>query len=868
MTPGTKLGPYEILAPIGKGGMGEVWKARDTRLGRDVAIKISAEQFSERFEREARAVAALNHPNICTLYDVGPNYLVMEYIEGATLAERIKEGPIPLEEALGIARHVADALEAAHEKNIIHRDLKPANIKIKPDGSVKVLDFGLAKMGGTPAAKPEDSPTLSMAATQAGMILGTAAYMSPEQARGKEVDKRADIWAFGVVLYEMLTGTRLFQMDDITDTLAAVLRHEPEWEQVPAQVRRLLRKCLEKNPKKRLRDIGDVWELLEETPAALSSPSRSRFSWMGWGIAAIAVVGLAVFAFVHFREAAPRQPSSRFQVQPPGQSGGGQFKLSPDGRYLAIVANDAGGDRLWVRPLDLLQAQPLPGTDGASFPFWSPDSGFIAFFAQGKLKKVAVTGGPPQTLCDAPSGRGGAWNADGVILFAPALTGGLYRVPGAGGVSVAVTQSEKDHRFPEFLPDGRHFLFLCHLCTKPENEGIYVGNLNGTPPVLIVPNDDSPATYVPSTTFGRNGFLLFRRENTLMVQPFDPVKLRPLGEMFPFAEQVGTAGTTQGTAAFSASGSGVLAFGSGGTGGNRELVWLDRAGKRLGVISSPAAINNSAVLSPDENKVAIAISDSQGNADVWLQDLIRGTMSRFTFRPGLNRSPVWSPDGSRVLYVSRSRSGAEDLYLKPASGAGKDELLLNVGTNAFVYDWSHDGKFILYTDFQDKTYYDLWLLPLNGSLKPIPYLQTPFNETLGQFSPDGRWMAYASDESGKWQVYVQPIPPAGAKWQISTAGGSQPRWRHDGKELFYVAADQKLMAVPIKMGGASSLTFEQGAPQSLFEGVTFNVGQYLTFFYQPAADGQRFLVNAPAGGTSSTTPITVVLNWQAALKIK
>ena len=553
---GDKLGPYEISAPIGAGGMGEVFRARDTRLGRDVAIKVSNARFSERFEREARAVAALNHPNICTLYDVGPNYLVMELVEGPTLGERIKQGAIPLEESLRIARQVAEALGAAHDKGIVHRDLKPGNVKIKPDGTVKVLDFGLAKVAPASAGEPDaaNSPTLTMNATQAGVILGTAGYMSPEQARGKTVDKRADIWAFGVVLYEMLTGRHLFKGEDVGEILAAVIKEEPNLEQVPVSVRRLLRMCLQKDPKKRLHDIADAWLLLEDVGAGHVPPERFGYGRpLPWVAAAVLGVAALALGFVHFREKPPAAAPVRFQIPMPEKVnlGAGAFTLSPDGRllvYSAIGSDNAR--RLFVRALDSLEARPLPGTEGAGLypPFWSPDSKFVGFSVGNKYMKVDVSGGPPQTLCELPGTLGGsAWSGNGVILVG-ANPGGLWQVPEAGGVPTPVTavdtaRQEQYHARPFFLPDGRHFLYL-RLSPNPDYSGIYVGSLD------VKPQDQDRKRLLPgrlgvlyaSSSDPANGHVLFLREATLMAQSFDARKLALTGQAVPIAEQVGNNG--------------------------------------------------------------------------------------------------------------------------------------------------------------------------------------------------------------------------------------------------------------------------------------------------------------------------------------
>jgi Tol biopolymer transport system component/tRNA A-37 threonylcarbamoyl transferase component Bud32 len=660
LSAGTKLGPYEILASIGKGGMGEVYKAHDPRTGRDVAIKVSAEEFSERFDREARAIAALNHPNICHLYDVGPNYLVMELVEGEP-----PKGPLPLDEALRITKQIADALEEAHGKGIVHRDLKPGNIKIKPDGTVKVLDFGLVQLNRDreeAALDPANSPTLTMAATQAGMILGTAGYMSPEQARGKQVDKRADIWAFGVVLYELLTGKRLFQGDDVTDTLAAVLRHEPDWEQVPAKVRRLLRRCLAKDPAKRLRDIGDVWELLDEVPQA-TAPSRSWLGWGAWGVAGMLAIALGFVSYRHVREEPPHV--LKMSILPPDKA---TFKpdslpaVSPDGRRLAFVATLDGKDQLWVRDLDSLAARALTGTDGASYPFWSPDSRTIAFFADGRLKKIEVAGGPALSLCDAAAGRGGTWSNNDVIVFGVA-GGGALRVSAAGGSPAPVTildqvSGETSHRFPWFLPDGRHYLYSTSHLGTPDKNGVYVVDLDSKNRKLVV-TGDSNAVYSPP------GYLLFVREQTLMAQPFDVGKLQTTGDAVPIAEKVDyLSGRNQNQ--FSVSQTGVLAYTSGGGEGGLQLTWFDRSGKVTGTLGAPSTINWGAI-SPDGKTVAVDQLDAPGSNDIWLHDLVRGTISRFTFGPKNNVFPVWSPDGNLIAFFS-NRDNPGHPFQKPPAG--------------------------------------------------------------------------------------------------------------------------------------------------------------------------------------------------------
>jgi Tol biopolymer transport system component/predicted Ser/Thr protein kinase len=851
LTSGTRLGPYEILDLIGAGGMGEVYRARDTRLDRIVALKVSKDQFSERFEREARSVAALNHPNICTLHDVGPNYLVMEFVEGEMLS-----GPLPLGTAIGYARQMAEAIEAAHDKGIVHRDLKPANIKIKPDGAVKVLDFGLAKAleEETPSGSMQNSPTLTIGATKAGMILGTAAYMSPEQAKGKAADRRADIWAFGVVFYEMLTGKQLFTGETVGEILASVIKEEPALDGLPAAVRPLIARCLQKDPRRRLQAIGEARLMLEDGGTEVPRQAKARPTTLAWVLAAVGIIAAAAVSFVHFREPAPEKHAIRFQVSPPEKSNFNGYRLSPDGRNLAFIAGGGGPGRLMVRSMDSLEARAFPGTDGASLPFWSADSAWIGFFVQSenKLKKVSANGGPPQTLCDAPGRAGGTWNQDGVILFASG--GAIQRVPQAGGVATPVTKpaSGEQNVLPEFFPDGRHFLYWSRG-SKPESNGIYAGSLDGGPPVRLLP-DASNAAYVPPAESGASGHIIFRREDTLMAQPFDADKLQLKGEMFPVAEHVGQSGP-QGNGAFSVSSNGVLVYGTGGAATTQELVWMDRTGKASGPAVPPGQYGNLR-LSPDEKSVVFDRVESN-NQDIWVRDLPRGVTSRLTFDPAADNFPIWSPDGQRVLWPSR-RSGSFDLYIKNAAGTGQEELLIKMGSpNGWGTDWSRDGKFVMYMMPGEKTAQDLWIAPQSGDKKPFAYLQQPYNEFDGVFSPDGHWVAYVSNETGRNEVFVQAFPVSGAKWQISQAGGVDPQWRKDGSELFFVAAGGTLMVVPVKAGG----TFVPGTPTALFP----IVGVQIRRNYAASADGKRFLVARPVGEVAAA-PITVVVNWREGLK--
>jgi Tol biopolymer transport system component len=871
LTKGSRLGPYEIYAPIGAGGMGQVYKAHDTRLGRDVAIKVSAERFSERFAREAHAAAALNHPNVCTLHDVGPNYLVMELVEGPTLAERIEQGPVPLEEALEIAGQIADALDAAHQKGIVHRDLKPANIKIKPDGAVKVLDFGLAKMGGTPAVLSEDSPTLTECATQAGVILGTAAYMAPEQAKGKPVDKRADIWAFGVVLYEMLTGQRIFAGETVIELLAAVMKEEPQWDRVPAKVRPLLRRCLEKDPKRRLRDIGDAMPLLETVQETAPAPPR-RNRWLWPGAAALFLITSLALSWVHFREALPVAQPVRFTVALPEKTALGSFAISPDGRQLAFLARGVDGvARLWVRALNFPEPKPLLGADISFFApfFWSPDSRSIAFTVEGKLKKIDVTGGPPQTICDVSRGvAGGSWNRDDVILFGSST--GLMRVSAAGGVASPITslnpsRREVGHILPSFLPDGKHFLYL-RVSSTPENSGVYAGSLETGPEQQssrrLLATGVGPV-YIPSANAAQ-GQLLFLRERTLIAQSFDNSRMELTAEPVVVAEQVGVNGPI---GHFSASTNGVLIYhGSGGL--DLRLTWFDRQGKTLGTVGEPGRYYVLA-LSPDGTKAGVGRFDPQsGNRDLWLIDLSQGNSARFTFDPATETNPVFSPDGSRVAFAS-DRGGVDGLYLKDASGAGSEEVLLKPSPGRTLTDWSRDGRFLI---FASANPVNTWVLPLDGDRKPFPFARTSYVEVGARLSPDGHWIAYRSNESGRDEIYVKafiPKPDAGSsaaagKWMISRNGGAgMVHWRRDGKELYYLASDERVMAVEV----SASPVFHAGLPTPLFTvppeflRVSFTPGA----FADVTPDGKRFLFAMPVE-QDTREEFTVILNWRPEFK--
>jgi eukaryotic-like serine/threonine-protein kinase len=883
--PGRRLGPYEIMSAIGAGGMGEVYRARDTRLNRDVALKVIPEVFAAdgdrmaRFEREAKLLASLNHPHIAAIYGLeessSTDALVMELVEGPTLADRIAAGPIPLDEALPIAKQIAEALEYAHDHGVIHRDLKPANIKVKPDGTVKVLDFGLAKamLDEPDAADIQNSPTLSMAATMAGTILGTAAYMSPEQAKGKPADRRADIWAFGVVLFEMLTGNRLYTGENAPETLASVIKEEPPFERLPSDtppaIRNLLRRCLEKNLKRRLQHVGEARILIED---ALSSAAvaetiakpRKGYERLMTAVAAIAIVIAAVGwgAFAYFRRAPQNAATMRFFVSPPGTGGlaltastpsgafVGPLAVSPDGSRIVIVATGADGKtQLWVRSLDTLTAQVLAGTEGAFQPFWSPDSRYLGFFADGKLKKIEVSGGPPVTLCVAPDPRSGTWNQGGVIVFAPTTNSALQKVSAAGGVPTAATvlgQGETAHVRPFFLPDGRHFVYRAY--TGPAGGPIYVASLDSVERKLLFNADSTNVVY-------SQGYLLFLREATLMAQPFDAQRLTLAGDAFPIAEQILLFATTsQPSGVFSASENGLLAYQTGTGAAGAQLEWVDRTGKQVSVLGDSAA--EDLEVSPDGKRASVNIPTPNAK-NIWVYDVARGLRTRFTFDAAGDLTSIWSPDGSRVVFNSR-RKGHYDLYQKASSGAGAEEVLLEDNTDKYPTGWSPDGRFILYRSIGTATGDDIFVLPLSGDRKPFPFLKTQFNENFAKFSPDGRWIAYVSDESGKNEVYVAPFPGPGGKWQISTDVGNYPRWRHDGNEIFYLAPDYKLMAAAVNGKGSS---FQVGQVKPLFQ----TRARTARYEYAVSADGQRFLINTITQQTASA-PITVVLNWTAGLK--
>jgi eukaryotic-like serine/threonine-protein kinase len=875
LTPGARVGPYEIVSALGAGGMGEVYRARDRRLDRDVAIKILPDAFAAdpdriaRFQREAKTLAALNHPNIGGIHGIedagGVMALVMELVEGEDLSERIRRGQVPIDEALPVARQIADALQAAHEHGVIHRDLKPANIKLRPDGTVKVLDFGLAKAvepAGNPAAVP-DTPTITTPAmTRAGIILGTAAYMSPEQARGNPLDARTDIWAFGCVLYEMLTGRRAFAGDDVSDVLASILAREPDLAALPAgappSIRRLLRRCLQKDRTERLRDIGDA--RLEIADAMLrvdpdvkaTAPTRARrrtgerLAWIG----ALTVLALALAASwtQAFRPAAVAS-EMRVDIATPPTTAPQSLAISPDGRTIAFVATADDRARLWLRSLESGAARPIAGTDGAEFPFWSPDSQSVGFFADGRLRRVAIDGGSVQTIAIAPVGEGGTWNRDNVILFA-SLGRPISRVAATGGEPAAVpglTLRGSDFS-PEFLPDGRHFLY--YVRGNPEVRGIYAGALDGTLEPRRLLDTDTGAVYASS------GHLLFVRQGTLYAQAFDPDALTVSGRPVPVAEHVAN---STGRPAVSVSRVGSIAYRSSSADERRQFAWFDRSGKRLSTLGESVSTSLSdPSLSRDGQRVVL-YRGVDGNTDVWLLDTKRGVLSRFTTDAADDVVPVWSPDGRRVVFSS-NRTGVHNLYVKSVNG-GVEEPLLATAEPKLATDWSADGRFLLFNNGDPKRGLDIWALPLEGDRKPFPLVQTAFDEQSAQFSPDGHWIAYQSNESGRTEIYVQPFPGPGNNRQISSAGGTQVRWGRDGKELFYLTLTGQLVAVPIR-AALTSQTPDLGKPVALFTppiGSAVQQGDW-RYYYMVSSDSQRFLVATATEGPN--TPITMILNWK------
>lgn len=874
LSAGARLGPYEILAPIGAGGMGEVYRARDARLDRTVAIKIlrtslsDSEHLRQRFEREAHAVSSLSHPHICALYDVGHHdgmdYLVMEFLEGETLAARIRKGPLPTNELLRYAIELADALDLAHRQGLVHRDLKPGNIMLTRSGT-KLLDFGLAKLIPSPdvAQSATAPPTATSPLTTRGTIVGTYQYMAPEQLEGADVDVRTDIFAFGCVLYEMATGHQAFEGKTQAGVIAAILEREPvsvstHQPRTPPALERLIRTCMAKDPADRRQTMHDLLLDLKwiseggseiGLPAIVSARRRlaGRLGWVAAGIFLAAALGLAG---IRYRDAGREIRVVRASIPAPAKTEyflvdvfPGPAAVSPDGRRVVFTAKEQTRPvQLWVRDLDSDAAHPLAGTDGAAYPFWSPDNHTVGFFAEGKLKRTEISGGPVFTLCKAENGKGGTWNRDGTILFAATHNSGIYRVAAAGGeakpvTAIDTTQTRVSHRFPHFLPDGRHFLYFARGAISQGADNLMVASLDDGAGRPLMPAE-SNAIYA-------SGHLLFMKQETLMARPFDPRRLRFAGEAFPIAENVLHIGAAA-LGIFSASQNGVLVYHTGGL-SLAELTWMDPTGKPIGTIGDPAGYAWTRI-SPDGEQIAVEIEDpSTGKNDIWIVDVERGVRTRVTFEPAAEESPIWSPDGSTIVYAS-ARQGQLDLYRRLLTGSGRDELLLQSANDKFPSDWHPEGHLILY-----ETEGDVWVLPLSGDRQPYPLMQSRFQETNAVFSPDGEWIVYRSDESGQSEVYMTSFPGPGRKWQVSSGGSMHVGWPRKDDRIWFVSAEGNLTTVEVRLDRASPRI---GAPKELFSVLQTNGGTV-------AADGQRILLSWQS--QFSADHLNLVVNWREGL---
>jgi Tol biopolymer transport system component len=897
LTSGTKLGPYEIQSPLGAGGMGEVYRARDTRLDRTVAVKVLASHLSsspelkQRMEREGRAISSLNHPHICQLYDIGSqngtDYLVMEFLEGETLAEKLRKGALPLAEIYKIGIAVAEALAAAHRHGIVHRDLKPGNIMLT-EGGAKLMDFGLAKPLGMPSAGTGSGsmpPSFTAAATlsgpsplspltTAGSIIGTIQYMSPEQIEGKEADARSDIFAFGAVLYEMAAGKRPFSGKSQISLASSILEADPEKisaikPQTPAAFEHVVATCLQKNPEERYLAAHDIklelqWIAADRTPSAVpvqTLPATSLRQRVGWAAAVVLAIALGVAAGIFINR--PVQPQAvRTVIDPPPKTAmnltgdfAGPPVLSPDGTTVAFTATGTSGKpELWVRPMASLEARALAGTAGAIFPFWSPDSRSLGFFADNQLKTIDLGGGSAIVLCDAPFGRGGAWGAGSVIVFAPTTQTGLMRVSASGGTPVPLTKVDAtqhtSHRWPFFLPDGKHFLYFAinHDPSHAANDAVYYASVDG--------RDNRPLFRSASNAVNGNGYLLFARGDQLMAQAFDPDGGKLSGEPQSLASGVMNDVATWHMDA-SASNNGLLVFGSGGT-ADWQLVWLDRNGKQIGTVADKLTNLQWARLSPQGDRIALQIDT--GVNDIWVLELARGIKTRLTFGPVANTFPVWSPDGKWIAYNS-DRNGHSMLYRKSSDGSGAEELLLTDEQPTLASDWSRDGKYLIFSRGPVGSNMEVWALPLEGDRKPwLVVGGTGGNNAgtaQGSLSPDGRWLAYTSLESGTPEVFVVPFRGGQGKWQVSTTTGMQPQWSKDGKQLYYLnPVSLTVFAVPVK---ETSSALEFGTAQSL---VTNSASQNATYDISP--DGKKILTQMASQQVSQS--VTVVTNFTAGLK--
>jgi Tol biopolymer transport system component/tRNA A-37 threonylcarbamoyl transferase component Bud32 len=889
LDPGTRLGPYEIVDALGAGGMGEVYKARDTRLDRTVAIKVLPRHLADRpesrqrFEREARTVSDLNHPHICTLHDIGReggvDYLVMELLEGQTLAERIGAGPLPLDEALQYAVQIAEGLGAAHSRGVVHRDLKPANVMLTPTGA-KLLDFGLARPALTDSSGATDlgaSPTMTSPLTAQGTILGTFQYMAPEQLDGKDADARSDIFAFGAVLYEMLTGRRAFEAESQASLIASIIKEDPRpvstlMPMAPRSLDRLVRRCMDKQPDERWQSIRDVghelrWTIQnpeQPTAADAAAERTTRVAWLPWAVATAAVILTALFAIRGLGPEPEPASATRVMIAVPGATRFGDEGtappiISPDGKIVVFgVMDDNGNDRLWQRSLDNFNARPIEGTDNAQYPFWSPDSRHVGFFADDKLNRVEVATGRVQTVTESSFARGGSWSADGMILFVPTSNSGVRVVEASGGTARQLTQPDPDvpdgsHRWPEFLPDGQHYLFVSwtnDLEARKTHGGIYLAALDGEEAPRRILADASRVAYVP-------GFLLVMRGDNLIAVPFDALRHEVTGEAIVVASNVVFDKAT-GYAMFSASLQGSLVYSGGAAVLPARLNWYDRGGGGSSAVGEPAPYSRLR-LSPDSRFAVAGIVDpARANEEIWIVDLGRGVRTRLASGPWYHEYPVWSPKGDRVMYGSQERGGL-DFFVSAADGSGGKSPVFVDGTDKALWDWSRDGKSLAYTPIGDAaSNRQIWIFSLENE-EGQPLLTGNANYSRARFSPDTRWIAYVSDESGQSEIFVQGIGAeggnrAGGRWQVSTAGGMACHWRDDGRELIYTDLDGRFMAVPVdaRPGG-----LVLGAPQELFEINDRIVAADIT------GDHQRFLIATQ--DESVREPLYMVLNWTADL---
>lgn len=889
---GKTISNYKILEKLGEGGMGVVYKAHDTKLGREIALKALPEEFAQdrerlaRFEREAKLLASLNHPNIATIYGLeeseGLNFLTLELVEGETLAEKLTSGPLKVQDALEMCRQIAEALESAHDKGIIHRDLKPSNIKVTPENKVKVLDFGLAKafevaeVGDAAGMDPYKSPTLTVGSSRSGVIMGTAAYMSPEQARGKALDKRTDIWSFGCVFYELLTGQQLFIGETTSDMVAGILKQEPDWKalpkELPVRIRDLLRRCLQKDSNKRLHDIADARIEIEEVKSKPLEPTIENIAEaeeiqpglkkqaFPWGVTAIIVVIVAIIssAAVWILKTSPTPPpqsAKRFLVDLPselrfgGTGYGNRLALSPDGKNLVYSAHDGEKYQLYIRPLERLEATAIPGTENAIHPFFSPDGQQIGFFVEGRLKKVSLSGGIPLTICEA-DGRGATWSPDGNIVMG-SQGKGLMQVSSSEGIPQSLTtldkeNSETSHRYPQILPGGKAVLFTARRESGTDDSRIAVCSLDTGEHRILFDETGFDARYVSS------GHILYLRGGVLMAVPFDVHTLNVTESPVPLAINIHWG--SDGNARFSISDDGTLVyFPLTGDIGKRSLVWVDRKG-----IEAPVAIGQYGYrvprISPDGKKVAVSKYEGE-NYDIWVYDVERGTLTRLTFE-GSNTTPAWTPDGKRLLFCS-NRARVYDIYSKRADGSEEAELFFSSEYLKWSPSFSDDGESLAYYEINPETQRDIWTMQLKDK-SASPLINTSANERAPIISPNGRWVAYSSDESGRYEVFVSPYQKAAGKWPISTDGGTEPLWSPDGRELFY-REKNRMMAVSIE----TSPSFKAGKPEMLFERMYYSYSYTSSYDIHP--DGSRFLM-IKSEDEPESRQISIVLNWDEELK--